>query len=240
MLVQWNLYKAETHGTENIFHIGQISVLYKLNNTDSSGRNYRICSHWANFHLIQVPPYTSFTVFAFQMFNIQIHVHTLRISRPMSVWAQYSSLCATNSSLWHGSLRHLNIRCPCITMEMCHILPFLRLFAPNSLSEYYCLLWRSSMAQSLVWWSLYSQPHLVLLVSRCQLIHFTYLSVFVLCGRNYHVIPVSSSYTVCSSFHLGGGRTIRSVQSKTHFSLFRLQLHGFSEARTECPLHPQM
>jgi hypothetical protein len=32
------LYKAEPHGTENIFHIGQISALYKINNTDSSGR----------------------------------------------------------------------------------------------------------------------------------------------------------------------------------------------------------
>jgi hypothetical protein len=58
------LYKAEPYGTENIFHIGQISALYKIiNNTDySSGRDYRICSHWANFRLIQVPPYTSFTV----------------------------------------------------------------------------------------------------------------------------------------------------------------------------------
>jgi hypothetical protein len=54
---------AEPHGTENIFHIGQISAFYKVNNTDSSGRDYRICSHWANFRLIQVPPYTSFTVF---------------------------------------------------------------------------------------------------------------------------------------------------------------------------------
>jgi hypothetical protein len=36
--------------------------LYKINNTDSSGRDYRICSHWANFRLIQVPPYTNFTV----------------------------------------------------------------------------------------------------------------------------------------------------------------------------------
>jgi hypothetical protein len=60
--IQWNLYKAEPHGTENIFHIGQIFALYKINNTDSSGRDYRICSHWANFRLIQVPPYTSFTV----------------------------------------------------------------------------------------------------------------------------------------------------------------------------------
>jgi hypothetical protein len=25
--VQWNLYKAEPHGTENIFHIGQISAI---------------------------------------------------------------------------------------------------------------------------------------------------------------------------------------------------------------------
>jgi hypothetical protein len=47
-----NLYKAEPHGTENIFHIGQISALYKINNTDS------------NFRPIQVPPYTSFTVIA--------------------------------------------------------------------------------------------------------------------------------------------------------------------------------
>jgi hypothetical protein len=40
------VYKADPHGTENIFHIGQISALYKINNTDSSGRDYRICSHW--------------------------------------------------------------------------------------------------------------------------------------------------------------------------------------------------
>jgi hypothetical protein len=60
--VQWNLYKAEPHGIENIFHIEQISALYKINNTDSSGRDYRISSHWANFRLIKVPPYTSFTV----------------------------------------------------------------------------------------------------------------------------------------------------------------------------------
>jgi hypothetical protein len=37
----------------------------KLVYTDSSGRDYRICSHWANFRLIQVPPYTSFTVYFF-------------------------------------------------------------------------------------------------------------------------------------------------------------------------------
>jgi hypothetical protein len=62
LIIQWNLYKAEPHGTENIFHIGQISALYKINNTDSCGWDYRICSHWANFRLIQVLPYTSFTV----------------------------------------------------------------------------------------------------------------------------------------------------------------------------------
>jgi hypothetical protein len=28
--IQRNLYKAEQHGTENIFHIGQISALYKI------------------------------------------------------------------------------------------------------------------------------------------------------------------------------------------------------------------
>jgi hypothetical protein len=55
--IQWNLYKAEPHGTENIFHIGQISALYKINNADSSGRDYRICSYWANFRLIQVSLY---------------------------------------------------------------------------------------------------------------------------------------------------------------------------------------
>jgi hypothetical protein len=60
-IIQCNLYKAEPHGTENIFHIGQISALYKINNTDSSGRDYKICSR-ANFRLIQVPPYKSFTV----------------------------------------------------------------------------------------------------------------------------------------------------------------------------------
>jgi hypothetical protein len=74
-LVQWNLYKAEPHGTENIFHIGKISALYKINNTDSSGRDYRICSHWANFRLIQVPPYTSFTVYASYAFSTCAFVH---------------------------------------------------------------------------------------------------------------------------------------------------------------------
>jgi hypothetical protein len=28
--IQWNLYEAEPHGTENIFHIGQVSALYKI------------------------------------------------------------------------------------------------------------------------------------------------------------------------------------------------------------------
>jgi hypothetical protein len=28
--IHWNLYKAEPHGTENIFHIGQVSALYKI------------------------------------------------------------------------------------------------------------------------------------------------------------------------------------------------------------------
>jgi hypothetical protein len=28
--IQWNLYKAEPHGTENIFHIGQVSALCKI------------------------------------------------------------------------------------------------------------------------------------------------------------------------------------------------------------------
>jgi hypothetical protein len=49
-------------------------------------------------------------VFTFHIFNIQIHVHTLYL-RPLSVRAQYSNLCPTNSSsLCHGSLRHLNGR----------------------------------------------------------------------------------------------------------------------------------
>jgi hypothetical protein len=41
---------VESQGTEYIFHIGQVSALYKINNTDSSGRDYRICS--------QFPPYS--------------------------------------------------------------------------------------------------------------------------------------------------------------------------------------
>jgi hypothetical protein len=49
-------------------------------------------------------------VFTFQMFNIQMCVHTLYL-RPLSVRAQYSNLCTTNtSSRCHGSLRHLNGR----------------------------------------------------------------------------------------------------------------------------------
>jgi hypothetical protein len=30
LIIQWNLYKAESEGTENIFHIGQVSALYKI------------------------------------------------------------------------------------------------------------------------------------------------------------------------------------------------------------------
>jgi hypothetical protein len=45
-----------------MFHIGQVSALYRINNTDSSGRDYRICSHWASFRLIHVPFWTRFTV----------------------------------------------------------------------------------------------------------------------------------------------------------------------------------
>jgi hypothetical protein len=30
ILLQWSLYKAEPQGTENIFHIGQVSALYKI------------------------------------------------------------------------------------------------------------------------------------------------------------------------------------------------------------------
>jgi hypothetical protein len=49
-------------------------------------------------------------VFAFQMFNVQICVYTLYL-RPLSVRAQYSNLCPTDSSTrCHGSLRHLNGR----------------------------------------------------------------------------------------------------------------------------------
>jgi hypothetical protein len=41
----YNLFKVESQGTEYIFHIGQVSALYKINDTDSSGLDYRICSH---------------------------------------------------------------------------------------------------------------------------------------------------------------------------------------------------
>jgi hypothetical protein len=53
----------ESQGIAYIFHISQVSALYKINNTDSSGRDYRICSHWASSRLIHVPSWTNFTVF---------------------------------------------------------------------------------------------------------------------------------------------------------------------------------
>jgi hypothetical protein len=61
-VIQWNLYKAEPHGTENIFHIGQMSALYKINNTDSSGRDLEFVhieqiSALFKFRLIQVSLY---------------------------------------------------------------------------------------------------------------------------------------------------------------------------------------
>jgi hypothetical protein len=43
----------------------QVPALHKINNTDSSGRDYRICSHWASFRLIHVPPWTRFAVYPF-------------------------------------------------------------------------------------------------------------------------------------------------------------------------------
>jgi hypothetical protein len=64
-LIQWNLYKAEPHGTENIFHTGQISALYKINNTDSSGREFvhiEQISALFKFCLIQVSLYLSATL----------------------------------------------------------------------------------------------------------------------------------------------------------------------------------
>jgi hypothetical protein len=81
------LYKAEPHGTENIFHIGQISALYKINNTDSSGRDYRICSHSANFRPIQVPPYISFTIYIY----IYIYIKRNELAQATSLTACMSS-----------------------------------------------------------------------------------------------------------------------------------------------------
>jgi hypothetical protein len=62
--------EAEPHGTENIFHIGQISALYKINNTDSSGRDYRICSHW------EFPPYSSSALYKFHCRYTRTHTMT--------------------------------------------------------------------------------------------------------------------------------------------------------------------
>jgi hypothetical protein len=58
----WPSVEGVSHYTPFITFQLSFIVVYKINNTDSSGRDYRICSHWANVRLIQVPPYTSFTV----------------------------------------------------------------------------------------------------------------------------------------------------------------------------------
>jgi hypothetical protein len=58
--------------------------------------------------LSQLSVYIYIYIFTFQMFNIQICIHTLYL-RPQSVWTHYSNLFPNNScSRCHGSLRHLN------------------------------------------------------------------------------------------------------------------------------------
>jgi hypothetical protein len=60
----YNLFKVESQGTEYIFHIGQVSALYKINNIviPILLAETRIFSHWASFRLIHFPPWTSLTV----------------------------------------------------------------------------------------------------------------------------------------------------------------------------------
>jgi hypothetical protein len=60
--VQGGIARARIHTYIYILHIGQVSALYKINHTDSSGRDYRICSLRASFRLIHDPPWTSFAV----------------------------------------------------------------------------------------------------------------------------------------------------------------------------------
>jgi hypothetical protein len=79
--IQYNLFKVESKVTEYIFHVGQIFTLYKINNADSSGRDYRICSHWASFRAIHVPPRTSFT---------EVSPHLLRLNS--TYWPTINSL----------------------------------------------------------------------------------------------------------------------------------------------------
>jgi hypothetical protein len=67
----------------NVFHIGQVSTLYKINNTGSSGRDYRICSRWASFHFLHVPPWTSFTVYRWHSY---ISTHWVRFSPHQLLW----------------------------------------------------------------------------------------------------------------------------------------------------------
>jgi hypothetical protein len=44
--MQLHLFKEESQETEYTFHVGQVSAKKKkVNNTDSSGRDYGICSH---------------------------------------------------------------------------------------------------------------------------------------------------------------------------------------------------
>jgi hypothetical protein len=52
--MQYNLFQVDSQGIEYIFHTDQVSALHKINNTDSSGRDYRIWSHWASFRLEQI------------------------------------------------------------------------------------------------------------------------------------------------------------------------------------------
>jgi hypothetical protein len=52
---------VESQGTKYTFHVGQVSALCKINNTDSPGWDYRICSHWASFYLGQVLLYMKLT-----------------------------------------------------------------------------------------------------------------------------------------------------------------------------------
>jgi hypothetical protein len=50
------------------------------NNTDSSGRDYRICSHWASFRLIHVPHWTSCSVTLILLAGTREFVYTEQVS----------------------------------------------------------------------------------------------------------------------------------------------------------------
>jgi hypothetical protein len=88
---QWNLYKAEPHGTENIFHSGQISALYKTNNTDSFGRTIEFV------HIEQIS-----ALFKFRLIQVSLYIYIVCVYVYVRVFAKVKlTVCLTNEALCH-------------------------------------------------------------------------------------------------------------------------------------------